>query len=404
MSRAVEPLLTKAAALQEKAREGIESLRTEVDLDGRSFSLFNAGIRDKRSWFGLFPRDLLTACLMLGEPALMHEAIAFSVATIGRECNPQTGEEPGRVLHEWNRVERDGYLSHYNAAETSQLLILVASQYLQLAEVDRNMASDWGDGLRQTGEYVLRHIDADLFWEDPYHCRATRYMAYATYWKDSHLPGRKSLVYPVAYTLVQAQTVAALRALIALESEFQLGFQHEQLERLVSGMVRAIWQQLWDPRTDFPLIALDKDVRIPGISSDALHVLAYLQKKDIPKTKLEAIAQGARKLDTPYGYCTYAPGQPEYTPDSYHLGSIWPYEQFFIAKGALRHGLEEVFEHSLRIIHGLEAHGFPELLVWDGEALTAGGCGLQLWSAAYPQAIGNLLTGHVSTNAEDTFS
>jgi len=327
MSRAVEPLLNRAAALQGRARGGIESLRTEVDLDGRCSLLFNAGIRNKRSWFGLFPRDLLTACLMLGEPALMHEAIAFSVATIGREHNPQTGEEPGRVLHEWNRVERDGYLSHYNAAETSQLLILAASQYLQL-EVGPSVLSGWADGLRQAGKYLLRHIEAGLFWEDPRHCRAARYMAYATYWKDSHLPGRRSLAYPVAYTLVQAQTVAALRALIALESEFQVGFQRKQLERLVSDMVRAIWEQLWDPRNDFPLITLDKDVRIPGISSDALHMLAYLQKKDIPRTKLKAIAQGARRLDTPYGYRTYAPRQPEYAPDSYHLGSIWPYEQF----------------------------------------------------------------------------
>ena len=404
MSRAVETLLNRAAALQGRARGGIESLCTEVDLDGRSFLLFHAGIRNKRPWFGLFPRDLLTACLMLGEPALMHEAIAFSVATIGREHNPQTGEEPGRVLHEWNRVERDGYLSHYNAAETSQLLILVASQYLHLAEVDRSVLSGWADGLSQAGKYLLRHIDSGLFWENPHHCGATRYMAYATYWKDSHLPGRRSLAYPVAYTLVQAQTVAALRALIALESAFQLGFQPKQLEQLASEMVRAIWEQLWDPQTDFPLVALDKDVRIPGISSDALHVLAYLQKNDIPRTKLAAIDQGARKLDTPYGYRTYASGQPEYTPDSYHLGSIWPYEQFFIAKGALRHGLDEVFEHSLGIISGLETHGFPELVVWDGERLAAGGCDLQLWSAAYPQAIGRLAAGHASASAEDTFS
>jgi len=391
MSWAVEALLNEAAVLQAKAGEGIESLRTEVDLDGRSFVLLNAGIRNKEVWFGFFPRDLLTACLMLGEPALMHEAIAFSVATIGRERNPRTGEEPGRVLHEWNRVERNGYLSHYNAVETSQLLILAASQYLQLAEIDCSVLSGWADGLRQAGTYLLRHIDSGLFWEDPHHCRATRYMAYATYWKDSHLPGRRSLAYPVAYTLVQAQTVAALRSMVSLESEFQLGFQGEHLERLASQMIHAMWERLWDPQTDFPLIALDKDVRIPGISSDALHMLAYLQKEDVPKRRLQAILKGAGQLETPYGYRTYAPRQPEYAPDSYHLGSIWPYEQFFIAKGALLHGLEEILDHSLRIIDGLEMHGFPELLVWDGETLTAGGCDLQLWSAAYPQAICALL-------------
>lgn len=391
MSQALGNLLPKLEALQRKALEGFEALRTQVDVSGGTLSLFDAGSRNGRPWFGVFPRDLLTVCLMLKEPALMREVIAFSVATIGCKRDPQTGEEPGRVLHEWNRVERDGYLSHYNAVETSHLLILAAEQYLQLSGSDRSVLRDWADGLRQAGEYILRHIDAGLFWEDPRHCRATRYMAYATYWKDSHLPGRRNLTYPVVYTLVQAQTVAALRALITLESEFQLDFQGEHLERLASEMARAIWEQLWDPQTSFPLIALDNGVRIPGISSDVLHMLAYLRKGDLPTTELEAIVKGAHQLETPYGYRTYAPGQPEYAPDSYHLGSIWPYEQFFIAKGALLHGLEEILEHSLRIIDGLEMHEFPELLVWDGERLTAGGCDLQLWSAAYPKAICALL-------------
>jgi glycogen debranching enzyme len=396
MSQALGNLLPKLEALQRKALEGLEALRTQVDVRGGIFSLFDAGSCNGRPRFGVFPRDLLTVCLMLKEPALMREAIAFSAATIGCKRDPQTGEEPGRVLHEWNRVERNGYLSHYNAAETSHLLILAVEQYLQLSGSDRSVLREWADGLRQAGEYLLRHIDAGLFWEDPRHCRANRYMAYATYWKDSHLPGRRDLTYPVVYTLVQAQTVAAIRALIALESTFELGFCAERLERLASDMVRAIWEQLWDPQTDFPLIALDNGVRIPGISSDALHMLAYLWKGDSPTTKLEAIVKGAHQLETPYGYRTYAPGQPEYAPDSYHLGSIWPYEQFFIAKGALLHGLEEILDHSLGIIDGLELHGFHELLVWDGETLTAGGCDLQLWSAAYPQAIVDLLAGDLA--------
>ncbi len=391
MTQALENLVPRLEVLQRKALEGFEALRTHVEVSGSTLSLFDAGSRNGRPWFGLFPRDLLTVCLMLKEPALIREAIAFSVATIGRKRDPQTGEEPGRVLHEWNCVERNGYLSHYNAVETSQLLILACQRYLQLAQVDLGILTGWADGLRGAGEYLLGHIDAGLFWEDPRYCRATRYMAYATYWKDSHLPGQRNLTYPVVYTLVQAQTVAALRALITLGSEFQLDFQAEHLEQLASDMVRAIWKHLWDPQTNFPLIALDNGVRIPGISSDALNMLAYLRKGDLPTTKLEAIVKGAHQLETPYGYRTYAPGQPEYAPDSYHLGSIWPYEQFFIAKGALLHGLEEILDHSLRIIDGLEMHGFPELLIWDGETLTAGGCDLQLWSAAYPLAICALL-------------
>jgi glycogen debranching enzyme len=253
-------------------------------------------------------------------------------------------------------------------------------------------SQEWIDALKLACNYILRHIVAGLFWEDPRHCGATRYMAYATYWKDSHLPGRQNVAYPVAYTLVQAQSVAALRALVHIEERLELGFSIELLKRYASDIVDSIWTKLWDEATDYPLLALDHEASIPGISSDALHMLAYLDPTDIPKRNLEAIVKAARRLETPYGYRSYAPSQVDYSAGAYHLGSIWPYEQFFIAKAAVKNQLPDVLDCSVRVTQAILKHGFAELMVWDGKRLSSGGCDLQLWSAAYPEAVYLLLT------------
>ncbi|MGQ9602204.1 MAG: hypothetical protein ACUVUT_05980, partial [Candidatus Bipolaricaulia bacterium] len=93
-----------------------------------------------------------------------------------------------------------------------------------------------------------------------------------------------------------------------------------------------------------------------------------------------------------------------YAPTAYHLGAIWPFEQFFIAKGALIHRREELLEVASRVGTALERLGFPELFYWDEQSGLVGpgavpgvarhdheGCDLQLWSAAWPRAMARLL-------------
>ena len=148
---------------------------------------------------------------------------------------------------------------------------------------------------------------------------------------------------------------------------------------------------MWDPDRGAPLIARDRSVSVSGISSDALHMLAYLEAGDVPPPYLEGILAAAAQLETEYGFRSYAPGQLDYAPSAYHLGSIWPYEQVFIARGALRFGLDRVFQGSVRVLDALDELGFPEIVVWDGEHLAGGGCDTQLWTCAVPEAFLALL-------------
>ncbi|MCK4394563.1 hypothetical protein KAX17_16795 [Candidatus Bipolaricaulota bacterium] len=279
----------------------------------------------------------------------------------------------------------------FDSAEISSLLLLIlAALYWQIT-ADDSLIQEEEEALVTVVDYLCAHLRDGVFFEDPTRCGAKCYALPATYWKDAGLPGRADPDYPAVYTLVQAQAVAALRAAARLAEPLGMANQPRELTLIADEAVKHLFSDLWDEGSNYPLIAKDCKGGITGISSDALHMLAYLQEEDVPAKKLAGIVEGASQLATPYGYRTYAPGQLEYAPDSYHLGAIWPFEQFFIAKGALAHEQEDILEGSLQVVRALETLGFPELVCWDGKTLTPQGCDLQLWSAAWPQAIYRLL-------------
>ncbi|MBC7221204.1 hypothetical protein H5T55_07050 [Candidatus Bipolaricaulota bacterium] len=384
--------------LREEGRKAVARLRAEITLDGQRFALAYAGRRGDRVRFGIFPRDLLTAGLIADDDVLIRETARFCAATIGRRKDPSTGEEPGRVLHEYPPYRRDGLSTQYNACETSQLFLIGAARMLH-----GGSGMEPGEirpALQEAGAYTLRHIADDLFWEDPRHAGAERYLLRATYWKDSFLPGRRELRFPVAYTLVQAQTVAALRALATLTVALDLGFDPAALEEQARATAAAMWRELWDEETGYPALARDGGDLVRGVSSDGLHLLAYLQPGDIPPEKLDQIRRRASELATPYGFRTYAPGQRDYSPTGYHHGSIWPFEQALVAQGSLVHGLSEAFQIAGRVGDALAELGFVELLYWDEQGGLRGpgevpgeGCDLQLWSAVVPDAFHRLEMG-----------
>jgi len=388
----VEP--ERWARLREEGKRAFARLRTEITLDGQRFDLAHAGKKGDRVRFGIFPRDLLVTGLIGDEVQFLHETVRFCAATIGRRKDPASGEEPGRVLHEFDPYTEDGLSTRYNACETSQLFLIGGARCLA-AGIDLRAI---GDELRAAGEYVLRHIEDDLFWEDPRHAGAERYLLRATYWKDSFLPGRRELRFPVAYALVQAQTVAALRALGRLSQALDLGFDPGALETRAQAVAAALWDGLWDAGTDYLALARDGEALVPGVSSDGLHLLAYLRPEDVPPARLDSIRRRASELATPYGFRTYAPGQPDYSPTGYHQGAIWPYEQWFIAHGAVVHGLADVLFVAERVWAALEALGFVELFYWQDELRGPGvvpgeGCDLQLWSTVVPEGFVRLRTG-----------
>jgi len=391
-------LLHHLERLQQESKAGFDSLRIRIPIAKNILTLYHAGKKGDKVRFGLFGRDLLTTSLMVQETQMMQETIHFVCATLGRKLDPVTGEEPGRGIHEVSPVMIRGRLTHYNAAEVSLLLLIVAAKYWSMT-ANGSFTQEERQGLIAALAYLRAHMHDGLFLEDPQRCGAECYALRATYWKDSTLPGHTDPEYPVSYTLVQAEAIAALRAATKLAEPLGISDQAEELRIMANKATERLFTDLWDDEANYPLLARDRKGKINGISSDALHMLAYLQKEAVPAGKLAGIVERARQLTTPYGYRTYAPGQIDYAPTAYHLGAIWPFEQVFIARGAIVHELPKILGIALRTIDALEELGFAELYYWEegrglaeAAAADAEGCDLQLWSLSVPGAFLHLLT------------
>ena len=286
-----------------------------------------------------------------------------------------------------------GCITRYNAIDVTPLFLVTAYEYLA-ATHDTSLANELADQLALAIRFMEAHLVDGLFVEGPAFAGASQYALYATYWKDSRLPGRVDPAYPVTYALVQAQAVAAFRAAAALAHvNPHIRASSKELTSLAVHARDTLFLRLWDPVLEVPLIAQDQQGGIVGISSDMLHMLAYLEPGDISERHLIAIERAAQQLATPCGYRTLTHGHRDYDPHAYHLGAIWPFEQAITAFGAVRHGLSRVREVANRVIDVLEAEGFPELVYWSGEsqiesALAVPGQGdVQLWALAVPTAL-----------------
>ncbi len=362
--------------------------------DGRILHLYRAGLQDGQVRFGLFGRDLLITARMLRNARFTRDVLYFVAETLGTRTDAHSGEEPGRGLHEFERIEMRGRLTRYNALDVTPLFLVTLGEYVD-GSGDEALLADLDAAIERAIGFMVAHLVSGRFIEDPSRAGADGYALRATYWKDSRLPEREDPCYPVAYGLVQAQAVAALRAANGLLGKWaRLAARcPENLAALAKGALDELTQHMWDRERNLPLIALDACGRIEGVSSDMLHMLDFLHPGDLDAAKLAAIARAAQSLTTPYGVRSFAPGQPDYDPHSYHLGAVWPFEQAIIFRGARAHGLNSVCKAALGVVRALEAEGFPELVYWDdgvlegARAVAEQGCDLQLWSLAVPSAL-----------------
>jgi len=373
----------------EAGREVIEQLRMDVEINGKLLHLYNAGFKEGEKRFGLFARDLFLSGFIMDDPDFLRRVVEFACLTQGREEDPRTGEEPGKVIHEYEHVELRGRETRYNASDTTQLALVALGRLLE--EGHEDFVSSKVPCIRRGLDYLYEHIENDIFWEDPTYCGADRFALRSTYWKDDRLPNRDHPDYPVAYSLVQALTVAAFRAAADMANSLDFDPSGSELTETADRLVEALFTVLWDEETRSPAIARDERGPITGVSSDALHLLAYLEPEDVPREKLDRIVAAAELLETPYGFRTYAPEQTDYSPDSYHLGSVWPFEQYFIARAGRKFGRDSLIKEAGKALRALDEHGFYELFGWDGEEIEPLGCDRQLWSACLPIGLQRLI-------------
>lgn len=326
-----------------------------------------------------FSRDSFIAGLLAEDLTLLKNQLEFSAIRQGTKRNPITGEEQGKIHHEYPGVFlRLGLSTEYNACDTTALFLIAHDAYRRHTRRD-TLVRKQRDNIEHAVAYILSHIDNGFFLEDPAQAGARRFERRVTYWKDTYMPSRRGgePVYPVTYTLAHVMNMQALRCAARI-------LRRPALRTAAEGM-RARLKDLYDPETKLFLIAQDAKGPVKGVSSDSLHTLFYLEPDDIPRSWATGFVRASRPLETPLGYrvldSVFSVGGKK---RRYHSATVWPFEQAVIHAGAVKFGLARPQQISKRIVRALaEVGSSPEIFVEGTSGIfTPGGCDPQLWTLA----------------------
>jgi glycogen debranching enzyme len=287
----------------------------------------------------------------------------------GRREDPETDEQPGKILHEyrpdalaWHTEHgwpvRDGALLYYGSADsTTWFLVLLATldEEALTAELEPawRAAGAWLAGALAAGGGLVRHGPRESSggltqqgWRDVAGPSAADSDGGGIVRPDGSTPRP-----PLADTDVQAVAYAALRALARLSGEAAWSRRAEAL----AGRLE----------TDFGpgVMALEgDDLAVPGPGSQ----LGWLLWSGAlgPAGR---VATAARLCEpdvlTPWGLRTLAASSPVFDSQGYHRGSVWPFDSWLGWSGLRSVGLHEAAERVRSgVLAALERLGHaPEL-------------------------------------------
>ncbi|HEX6235403.1 MAG TPA: glycogen debranching N-terminal domain-containing protein [Jiangellaceae bacterium] len=353
-------------------------------------------------WFmALFGRDtLLTAWeSLISGTQLGLEVLRALASRQGRQVDPATGEEPGKILHEMRTGLASVFnvppgIAYYGTADATPLFVML------LGELHR-----WGAPDSQIRD-LLPAARAALAWCTEYgDVDGDGFVEYAgdehglanQGWKDSgdsmvHVDGTLARG-PIALAEVQGYLYAAYLSMADLEERLGDASAAPRLRAEATKLKDAFAGAFWQPDRGVVAMALDGDNRSLAVSaSNVGHCLwTGILDGDIGAAAAERLTRA--DIATTWGLRTLAASEVAYNPLGYHLGSIWPHDTAIGIAGLMRHGHVEA---ARTLVDGLLAAAaafdwrLPELLGgMAGDEIAQPvpypvACSPQAWSAAAP--------------------
>ncbi|WP_091671929.1 amylo-alpha-1,6-glucosidase [Micromonospora auratinigra] len=354
-------------------------------------------------WFlTLFGRDSLWAARMM--LPLGTELAAGTLRTLARRqgsrLDPDSGEAPGKILHELRRHEfvPGGELrlppAYYGTVDATMLWVVLLHD-----------AWRWGLDPAQV-EPLLPHLEAALGWlGDHADADGDGFVEYLDTtghglanqgWKDSgdavrHRDGRLARP-PIALAEVQGYAYqAAVNGADLLDAFGRPGADRWRgyADRLAARFRAAFWVDgRYGPQ---PALALDRDKRpVDSLTSNIGHLLGTGLLSDAESAQVAALL-GTEAMAGGFGLRTMSTDDAGFSPLSYHCGTVWTHDTAIALGGLARAGHRDT---ALRLADGLlgaaEAFDYrlPELYGGDDRDTLGrpvpypAACHPQAWSAA----------------------
>jgi len=345
-------------------------------------------------WFmTIFGRDSIFTSLQAlpFAPEMASTTLLALAERQGTRIDDFRDEDPGRILHEMRygeltAFEERPHSPYYGNADATPLFVVLLDEYE-----------------RWTGDTKLvQHLEhaarAALNWIDEYaDLQGNGYVSYqrrnATTglenqcWKDSwdsisyrngDLPG-----FPRATCELQGYAYdAKMRGARLARLIWKDPALADRLEKEAADLKRRFNRDYWVEDGGYFAVALDGDGRqVDSLTSNNGHLL-WSGIVDKPKARAVARHLLGPRLFSGWGVRTLAEGEARYNPIGYHVGTVWPFDNSFIAWGLRRYGFRDEAAH---LVAGI----MQAAEVFDGrlpEAFGGYSRGLTRYPVQYPTA------------------
>ncbi len=361
----------------------------------------------------LFGRDSIWAARML--LPLGTDLAAGTLRTLARRqgvhSDPETAEQPGKILHEIRRPLAD-------PAAQRRTLPPVYYGTVDATPVWISLLHDaWRWGLPEADVVeLLPALESALGWLADHALDSSGFVSYQDAsgrglanqgWKDSFdsvqfRDGRLAAP-PIALCEVQAYAHAAARHGADLLDAFGRpgGARWRDWAAVLADRFRG---RFW-VGDDYPAIALDGDGhQVDTVTSNIGHLLGT-GLLDAAEEQRVIARLGAPDLDCGYGLRTMSSTSAGFNPISYHGGAVWPHDTAIALSGAAGADSPDAGSVADGLIRGLLAAGhafdyrLPELFAGDTARAGVGpvpypaSCRPQAWSAAAAVVVLSTLLG-----------
>jgi glycogen debranching enzyme len=259
-------------------------------------------------------------------------------------------EDPGRILHEMRYGEMTAFEErphspYYGNADATALYVVLLDEYERWTG-DTRLVRELEHAARAALNWIDEYADLQGNGYVSYQRRNQKTGLENQCWKDSwdsisyrngDLPG-----FPRATCELQGYAYdakvrgARLARLVWKDPAFA-----DRLEKEAADLKRRFNRDFWVADGEYFAVALDGDGRqVDSLTSNIGHLL---WSGIVDKTKARSVARHllGPRLFSGWGVRTLAEGEARYNPVGYHVGTVWPFDNSFIAWGLRRYGFKE---------------------------------------------------------------
>jgi glycogen debranching enzyme len=393
MARGLEKWLRRAPGL-ECDWKPLESIyrRCLTDLAALRFSTLTMPGRSLPAaglpWFmTIFGRDsIFTSLQSLPFTSELAATTLLALAERqGTRIDDFRDEDPGRILHEMRygeltAFEERPHSPYYGAADATALYVVLLDEYERWTG-DAKLVRDLEHAARAALNWIDEYADLQGNGYVSYQRRNEKTGLENQCWKDSwdsisyrngDLPG-----FPRATCELQGYAYdAKVRGARLARQVWKDPALADRLEKEAADLKRRFNRDFWVEDGEYFAVALDIDGRqVDSLTSNNGHLL---WSGIVDKTKARALARHllGPQMFSGWGVRTLAEGEARYNPIGYHVGTVWPFDNSFVAWGLRRYGFKE---EAARIVAGI----LEAAEIFDGRLPEAFG-GYQRASTLYP--------------------